>query len=94
MWFACACSDESTSTRPSPMGLPGSALELDRRLLETHVGGTIYDRGVDGSGCRWARVLVCEPPHRLIFSWDISGPLYLSRYAEISAESPGATARR
>ena len=36
------------------------------------VGGHIYDRAVDGSECRWARILAYEPPHRVVFSWDIS----------------------
>ena len=26
---------------------------------------------VDGSECRWARVLAYEPPDRVVFSWDI-----------------------
>ena len=29
------------------------------------MGGYLYDRGVDGSECRWARVLAYEPPKRL-----------------------------
>lgn len=41
-------------------------------VLEPHVGGHIYDRAEDGSECRWARVLAFEPPHRLVFSWDIN----------------------
>jgi uncharacterized protein YndB with AHSA1/START domain len=41
-------------------------------VFETHVGGNIYDRGVDGSECRWARVLAFDPPNRVVFSWDIS----------------------
>ena len=41
-------------------------------VFERRVGGTIYDRGVDGSVCRWARVLAYEPPHRIVFSWAIS----------------------
>ena len=36
------------------------------------VGGHLYDRGVDGSICNWARVLVYEPPERVVLSWDIS----------------------
>ncbi|SEL29292.1 SRPBCC family protein [Streptacidiphilus jiangxiensis] len=42
-------------------------------VFEPSVGGHIYDRAADGSECRWARVLVYEPPHRVVFSWDI-GP--------------------
>jgi uncharacterized protein YndB with AHSA1/START domain len=40
-------------------------------VFEPRVGGGIYDRGVDGSECRWARVLAYEPPIRVVFSWDI-----------------------
>jgi len=46
--------------------------ELAEMVFEPREGGFIYDRGVDGSECRWARVLVYQPPHRLVFSWDIS----------------------
>jgi len=42
-------------------------------VFEPKVGGHIYDRGDDGSECRWARVLAYEPPDRVVFSWDI-GP--------------------
>ena len=41
--------------------------------FEPHVGGHIVDRAEDGTECRWARILAFEPPHRLVFSWDI-GP--------------------
>lgn len=44
-------------------------------VFEPRVGGHIYDRAVDGSVCRWARVLVFEPPERVVFSWDI-GPTW------------------
>lgn len=41
-------------------------------IFEPYVGGNIIDRAVDGSECRWARVLAYEPPHRVCFSWDIN----------------------
>src|SRR5438309_8569901 len=45
---------------------------LAEMVFEPHVGGFVYDRGVDGSECRWARVLAYEPPDRVVISWDIS----------------------
>jgi uncharacterized protein YndB with AHSA1/START domain len=44
-------------------------------VFEPRVGGHIYDRATDGSECRWARILVYEPPDRVVFSWDI-GPTW------------------
>lgn len=48
------------------------AVPIAETVFEPSVGGHIYDRGVDGSECRWARVLAYDPPDRLVFSWDIS----------------------
>jgi uncharacterized protein YndB with AHSA1/START domain len=45
---------------------------LAEMVFEPFVGGNIIDRGVDGSECRWARVVAYEPPHRVCFSWDIN----------------------
>ena len=45
--------------------------ELSETVFEPRVGGRIYDKGVDGSECTWARVLAYEPPDRVVFSWDI-----------------------
>jgi uncharacterized protein YndB with AHSA1/START domain len=48
------------------------AVPIAETVFEPRVGGHLYDRGVDGSECRWARVLAYEPPDRVVFSWDIS----------------------
>jgi uncharacterized protein YndB with AHSA1/START domain len=47
-------------------------VEIAETVLEPRVGGSLYDRGVDGSECRFARILAYEPPELLVFSWDIS----------------------
>ena len=51
------------------------AAPIAETVFEPHVGGHIVDRAIDGSECRWARVLVYEPPERVVFSWDI-GPTW------------------
>jgi uncharacterized protein YndB with AHSA1/START domain len=48
------------------------AVDIAETKFEPRVGGHIYDRGIDGSECRWARVLAYEPPDRVVFSWDIN----------------------
>lgn len=48
------------------------AVQIAETVFEPRVGGFLYDRGVDGSECRWARVLAYEPPDRVVISWDIS----------------------
>jgi uncharacterized protein YndB with AHSA1/START domain len=50
-------------------------VEIAETVFETRVGGYLYDRGVDGSECRWARILAYEPPYRVVISWDI-GPTW------------------
>lgn len=71
---------------------------IERTVLETRVGGTVYDVGTDGSVCTWARVLAYEPPHRLVISWDIS-PKWrvepdLSRTSEVEIRFIAETADR
>ena len=46
--------------------------ELAETGFEPREGGFVYDRGVDGSECRWARVLVYQPPDRVVISWNVS----------------------
>ena len=46
--------------------------ELAEMVFEPREGGHVYDRGVDGSECRWARVLAYDPPNRVVISWDLN----------------------
>jgi uncharacterized protein YndB with AHSA1/START domain len=60
--------------------------ELAEMVFEPREGGHVYDRGVDGSECRWARVLVYEPPNRVVFSWDINTRWQLETDLEKTSE--------
>jgi DNA-binding transcriptional ArsR family regulator/uncharacterized protein YndB with AHSA1/START domain len=83
--------------KPAEHNLLGS--EIAETVFEPRVGGYLYDRGADGSECRWARVLAYEPPHRLVLSWDISphwqietDPARTSEWeVRFTAETPGRT---
>src|SRR5262245_3378172 len=48
------------------------AVNIAERVFEPRVGGHVYDRGIDGTECHWARVLAYEPPRRVVISWDIN----------------------
>ena len=89
--------DEFGSFKPPEHNMLG--VEIAETVFEPRVGGHVYDRGVDGNECRWARVLAYEPPHRVVISWDIS-PQWrietnLERTSEVEvrfiAESPKRT---
>ena len=75
------------------------ASPIAETVLQPWVGGHIVDRGTDGSECRWARILVFDPPERLVFSWDISPEWRIEsdpdRTSEVEvrfvAESPEST---
>ena len=61
-------------------------VEIAETVFEPRVGGCLYDRGVDGSECRWARVLAYEPPHRVLLSWDVSPQWQLETDPEKTSE--------
>jgi uncharacterized protein YndB with AHSA1/START domain len=58
------------SFKPPEHNLLGVAIA--ETVFEPRAGGRLYDRGIDGSECHWARVLAYEPPSRVVISWDIN----------------------
>ncbi len=62
--------EDFDSIKPREHNLLG--VDIAETVFEPREGGRIYDRGIDGSECQWARVLVYEPPNRVVFSWDIT----------------------
>jgi uncharacterized protein YndB with AHSA1/START domain len=59
---------------------------IAQTVFEPRVGGSIIDRGTDGSECRWARVLAYEPPNRVLFSWDISPQWRIENDPDLTSE--------
>jgi uncharacterized protein YndB with AHSA1/START domain len=72
------------SFKPPEHNLLG--VQIAETVFEPRVGGHIYDRGIDGSECRWARVLAYEPPKRVLLSWDISPQWQIETDPEKSSE--------
>jgi uncharacterized protein YndB with AHSA1/START domain len=65
-------------------------------VMETRLGGRWYQLGEDGSEATVGKILVWEPPHRFVVSWDINSQwkadLTVSSEVEVRFRADGADA--
>lgn len=63
-------------------------------IVEPRPGGRWFERSVDGAECDWGHVIAWEPPHRVVFAWQIDAtwkfdPKFVTE-VEIRFEAQGA----
>jgi uncharacterized protein YndB with AHSA1/START domain len=49
------------------------ASDMAEGVLEAHLDGRWFERGVDGTECEWGRVLAWDPPNHVAMSWHLDG---------------------
>jgi uncharacterized protein YndB with AHSA1/START domain len=76
--------EQFDSIKPREHNLLG--VDIAETVLEAKPGGAVYDRGIDGTVCVWARVLQVEPPHRLVLAWLISPQWQIEENEERASE--------
>jgi len=59
-------------------------------IVEPRAGGRWYERDAKGNDCDWGRVLVWEPPHKVVTTWQLQPDWKfspdLSRASEVALE--------
>ncbi|HEY4115709.1 MAG TPA: SRPBCC family protein [Rhizomicrobium sp.] len=60
--------------------------EMADVFVEPRQGGRWYEKGVDGSECDWGKVLVWEPPSRIVLSWHLNSKFELDEAVESAVE--------
>ncbi|MGH9135428.1 MAG: SRPBCC family protein [Acidimicrobiales bacterium] len=66
-------------------------------VIEPNEGGRWYERGEGGAECDWGRVLVWDPPQRVVLDWQIDASwqydanLHTELEVRFVADGPSAT---
>lgn len=47
---------------------------IETVIFEAHTGGRIYEIEKSGKEREWGRVINCEAPNRIVFSWVLEAP--------------------
>lgn len=69
-----------------------SLAEARTVVLEAKEGGRLYEVDASGREREWGRVLVCEPPRRIVFSWVLEAPADATEVeARFEDVAPGAS---
>lgn len=67
-----------------------------RVVVEGREQGAIYTEQEDGTNSPWAKVMSWEPPHRLVFAWQVSPAFHyepdLARNSEVEVIFTSASA--
>lgn len=71
--------------------LQGHSLAEDKAdtvVFEAREGGRLYEIDTDGNEREWGRVIECEPPHLLVYSWVLERPSHATE-VEVRFEPGG-----
>ena len=59
---------------------------MKKAMIETRPGGRCYGQSADGIDSDWGRVLVWDPPHRLVIAWQVTAEWQFEPDASKSSE--------
>ena len=65
----------------------------DAVVMESHVGGRLYERAPSGEEHLWGTIVAWEPPSRIVYSWHPGRGAETAQEVEVSFSAQGAATR-